>query len=629
MAKCSLVRHALVHPLAIAIALGVVVAGARAEDDMLARFMKIRAPGSPSLAENRMLYVVDWPDGVNQLYRRPAREPVEAPWQRLTDFEDGISGFWVSPVGRTIVVAAATGGNEQADLYAIDASDASMRELLVDGDVVYAFQHWLPDGSGFLYSANDASPSDFHIYRYDLATNASTKVLEREGWWGVSDVYDDARRALVGNYKSVAEAHAYDLNLVNGDLMSIDVREDGYNWPAAYMPEGRVVSIVAEGDDGQNHLYLHDLETHEVTRPMPDLDPYEIEGVALNRQRSLLAVSYNRDGYREMRLVRLPEFTAVELPEIEPGLVGDVEVTGRFLTWTTSNARSPGLTYAWKVGTAADPLPLTKAEDQGIDLAAFTLPQLVRYPSFDGREIPAFLYTPPGHAAGTPIPFVLIFHGGPEGQSRPQFSRTAQYLLSRGFGVMLPNVRGSMGYGRAFHLLDNAEKRWDSVRDGVAAAQWLVDQGHSERGRIASFGGSYGGFMAVATVIEGGDLFGAAIDMVGIVNFRTFLEQTKSYRRALREVEYGSLSDPDMLEEISPIHRASEIDVPVMIAHGLNDPRVPVGEAMQLAVELQKRDLDPELLFFPDEGHGLAKLENRLLFYRRAARFLERHIGGE
>jgi len=187
-------------------------------------------------------------------------------------------------------------------------------------------------------------------------------------------------------------------------------------------------------------------------------------------------------------------------------------------------------------------------------------------------------------------------------------------------------VRGSTGYGREFHMMDNYKKRWDSVKDGVEAARWLAKNGYSENGHIAAYGGSYGGFMSVATIIEGPDVFGASVDVVGIVNMKTFLEQTKDYRRKLREAEYGPLTDPDFLKTISSIHRLDEIKAPMLIAHGLNDPRVPVGEAMQLAVGLQKRGYDPELLFFPDEGHGFAKLENRLLFAKRMVKFLDRTI---
>jgi dipeptidyl aminopeptidase/acylaminoacyl peptidase len=233
---------------------------------------------------------------------------------------------------------------------------------------------------------------------------------------------------------------------------------------------------------------------------------------------------------------------------------------------------------------------------------------------------------------------VINYHGGPESQHRPFFSAANQYLLSRGFGIMMPNVRGSTGYGRAFQMLDDYTKRWDSVRDGVDAAEWLVKSGYASPGRIATYGGSYGGFMSVACIVEDqerverGDrkerLFGACVDIVGIVNMRTFLEKTSGYRRKLREVEYGPLADTTFLATVSSIHKADKIQVPVFIAHGFNDPRVPVEEAMQLAVALKDRGLRPRVFVAPDEGHGFAKLDNRIYFNERAAAFLEETIGG-
>jgi dipeptidyl aminopeptidase/acylaminoacyl peptidase len=312
-----------------------------------------------------------------------------------------------------------------------------------------------------------------------------------------------------------------------------------------------------------------------------------------------------------------------------PGVVGDVELHGRLLAWTLSNQQLPGVPYALKVSSEPLVFPLAAADDCGVDLTQIPLPEAVTYPGHEALEIPALLYRPVAAARGSegPVPFVIMFHGGPESQARPDCRRFVAWLQSRGFGVLRPNVRGSTGYGRAYQLLDDGPRRMDAVRDGVRAAEWLVEQGMAERGRIASFGGSYGGFMAVATAIEGGpELFGACVNYVGIVNFETFLERTKPYRRAHREAEYGGLDDREFLRSISPLFAVDRLDVPVLIAHGLNDPRVPIDESMQLALALQSRGLNPETIYFPDEGHGFRKLANRTLFYRRVADFFARSI---
>jgi dipeptidyl aminopeptidase/acylaminoacyl peptidase len=320
----------------------------------------------------------------------------------------------------------------------------------------------------------------------------------------------------------------------------------------------------------------------------------------------------------------------VSLTELEDNRIG----------WSLSNARTPGLAFSWNVpqpGKPAEaPRQVSFADTQDIDFSKFALPELIKVKSFDGMEIPAFLYLPAGAKKGSPIPFVVDYHGGPEAQYRPDYSTFVQYLVSEGFGVIRPNVRGSSGYGRAFIMADDYKLRWNAVRDGWHCAKWLVNNGYAAPGKIASYGGSYGGFMTTAVQVEdtnrleAGDinqrLFGASINVVGVINFKTFLERTSGYRRKLREVEYGPLTDPEFLNSVSPLLQADKINVPMLLAHGANDPRVPVTEAMQMAEALMRRGWDPEQIYFDDEGHGFAKLENRLLFAKRASRFLKKHI---
>ncbi|MCI0632131.1 MAG: S9 family peptidase [Phycisphaerales bacterium] len=601
------------------------------------RFMKIRAPNSPTLSPDGTLFVRDWPDGVNQLYKRAAGNKPDAPMTRLTDFPDGLNSYSLSPDGKLIVLAAATGGNEQDNLHLLTVADGTITPLLIDPKVVYRLNVWVDDSSGFIYSANAESPADFYIYRFDFAGKKSTKLSAKPGYWEASDVTKDGKRVLVNEFISESHSNAFELDAATGNLAKLNIGADQTsNTSAGYLPGEKSAMITSDSEKGIERLFVRDLATGAVRKPLPEIDQFPVEGGAMNQERTLGAVIVNEGGYGSMRVVKLPSFEAVAIPAIERGLVGSVDIRGDTITFSLSNARTPGLSYAFDLATTNKPgadrsepaglEQLTVAETQGIDLSKFALPELVTYKSFDGLEIPAFIYTPPGFRKGTPVPFVVNYHGGPEGQSRPSFTALTQFLLASGYGVMQPNVRGSTGYGREFHMLDDYKKRWDSVKDGVEAARWLVKNGYGQAGRIAAYGGSYGGFMSVATVIEGPDVFGASIDVVGVVNFKTFLEQTKDYRRKLREAEYGPLSDPEFLASVSPLNRIDEIKVPMLVAHGANDPRVPVGEAMQLAVGLQKRGYDPELLFFPDEGHGFAKLENRLLFAQRMVKFLQRTI---
>jgi len=546
-----------------------------------------------------------------------------------------------------VVLLHAVGGNENTQLSLLDLSAPAGTPavpVLENPRVQAHVDAWKLDGTSFVYTANDESPDDFHVYRWDLASGKATRLLGEEGSWNVRTMTRDGSRLLVHHEISASDVRAFELDAASGKLTEITLKPEGSTAACeclGYMPGERAVLMASDWKDGVSRLYVRDLKTGAVREPLPALREHELEGGEVNDLGDLVVLETNEDGYGALHVYALPDFTPLPGPVAERGVAGGGAFRGRTLVWQNSNARTPAAAFAttWPArGDKAAPStrPLTFVDDQGVDLSAFPLPELVHYPAFDGRSIPAFLFRPPGAAPGTPIPFVVYYHGGPEGQNRPGFSASLQYLLSRGFGLMEPNVRGSTGYGRAFQMLDDYKKRWDSVRDGVDAAEWLVKNGYATPGHIATYGGSYGGFMSVACIVEDQErvnrgarparLFGACVDVVGIVNMKGFLEKTSGYRRKLREAEYGPLSDPEFLESISSIKRIDEIQVPVFIAHGFNDPRVPVEEAMQLATGLKDRGRNPRLFIAPDEGHGFVKLDNRIYFAERSAAFLQETI---
>ena len=652
-----------------------VVPGQAAGAPSLERFLKIRTPASATVAPDGTLYIRDWPDGVWQLYKvtpaastddgPPDYSPGKATFTRLTQYPDGLSGYSLSPDGKRIVLSHAIGGNENFQLSLLDRATEKITPLLAEPKVRHTLLEWLDDSSGFVYSANAESPEDFYLYRWDFAAGKRTRLLAEKGSWGCDDVTGDGSRLLVGKFTSASDSRMYELDSASGKLTEITLRtgeQTALNDVVGYLPDERKVLMTSDHVEGKRRLYLKDLDSGSVTSPLTALDKYEIDGARFSLEKDLLAVGTNEDGYGVLHVFSVPDFAPVSIGPMERGVVGAGSFRARGLVWGLSNARTPGeahhtliparegvvLTesgaqpqardaHASKVSKYAT-RKLTHADTQGIDLAKFSLPDLVKYRSFDGVEVPAFVFFPPGYDPKNPrpIPFICDYHGGPEGQHRPAFDAESQYFLSRGFGIVMPNVRGSTGYGRSYQLMDDYKGRWASVRDGVAAARFLVERGWSAPGKIATMGGSYGGFMSVACLVEDAEsakaagtkpLFGAGVDVVGIVNFRTFLEKTAGYRRKLREAEYGPLTDPEFLDSVSPLLRADSIAVPMLIAHGANDPRVPLNEAIQLSVALMKRGVPVEQVYFPDEGHGFQKLENRLIFGRKAAEFLERTIG--
>ncbi|GJM19211.1 MAG: peptidase S9 [Phycisphaeraceae bacterium] len=623
------------------IALAMNASPALASDPDIATYLKVRTPGTPDVAPDGSLYMRDWPDGVYQLYRRDAGESPHSQGTQLTQFEDGISGFTVSPDGSKLVIDASIGGSEQDDLFLLDPITREITTLHSDPKVVYDHDAWLRDGSGFIYHANDESSTDFHLYLHDLTTGAARKILAEPGYWYAFDVTDDGSRAIVGRYVSASSAEVYELDLATGELLDLSFRDESgdayYNSAVGYLPGEQSLVMVSDFDDGIRQAIVRDIRTRRAPRPVPGLGRWDVSGAVMNHDRRLLAIGTNEDGYGRVHAYSLPAMRKIELPDLPEGVVTVGDLEGTTLVYRVSSAQQPNISYTLDLSkTHVKPVAITAVDDQGLNLDGFIEPSLIKYTTFDGLEIPAFLYLPEGRAADEPIPFIVWYHGGPEGQHRPTFSATRQYFVDAGFGILRPNVRGSTGYGRAFHQLDNYKNRWDSVKDGVAAARFLVDNGYAEHGKIAAMGGSYGGFMAAAVPIEDTrqaderaepNLFGAAVNTVGIVNFKTFLERTGDYRRKLREAEYGPLTDPDFLNSVSPLAHLDEYRIPFLIAHGLNDPRVPIDEAIQLAEGLQRAGVQPRQVYFHDEGHGFAKLENRLHYYAQVVDFLEQEIG--
>ncbi len=624
----------------------------------LEQFFRIRAPGVPALLPDGSLLLRDWPDGVWQVYHlTPAKDtaapgglnyqPGKATATKVTSYPDGVADITVSPDGTVAVLMHSVGGNENTQLTRMDLAGLgasggvapALKPILANAKAQASVNCWLPDSRGFIYSANADSPTDFHLYLHDLKTGATTRILAQEGSWSARDITADGTRAIVQRYFSESSSIVYELDVKTGSLTDISIKPERGTaacQPIGYMPGDKAVLMTSDYKDGLSRLFARDLATGTVTEPIPALSKFELDGAGMNNEKTLIAVAVNEDGYGTPRIYSLPTFAALPLPKADKGVIASAGFRGRTLVWANNNARDPGASYAttWPEGQGEPTTrQITHVDTRGIDLASFPLPDLIKFKAFDGTEIPAFLFLPPNYSNGKAIPFVIVYHGGPESQHRPIFSATQQYLLSRGFGIMLPNVRGSTGYGRAFHMMDDYKKRWDSVRDGVDAAEWLVNSGYSAPGKISTLGGSYGGFMSVACLIEDQErvaagkrpaaLFGAGINLVGIVNFKTFLEKTAGYRRKLREAEYGPLADPDFLASVSSMSKIDKVKSPVFIAHGFNDPRVPVEEAMQLSVALKDRGIPVQLFVAPDEGHGFQKLQNRLYFYERVSAFLK------
>jgi dipeptidyl aminopeptidase/acylaminoacyl peptidase len=581
------------------------------------RYLKIRgAWGASWSPDGRRLAFLTEITGVPQVWEVPVDGPS---WpEQLTFYEERVSEAEYSPEENRLLFSMDVGGNERTQLFLLE--DGEVTDLTGAPDAIHYSGGFSQDGTRVAYTATRRNGTDFDVFVQETGGEPEM-VWEVAGYHTVSDWAPDGSFLLVSRHSSNLDNDLYRLDPESGEATLLTPHEgDARFYGARVTPDGGSVYLATDRDGDFLRLARLDLSTLEITHLTPD--DWDVEAVQLSRDGRYLLASRNVEGYSDLMLFsgegrRMPD------PEMPEGIVGGFEFSPdseRISFTLVGPTRNPDI---WVMDLPdGEPRRVTRSSTAGIPRSTFRRPDLVRYPTFDGREIPALFYEPGG--AGENAPVVVNVHGGPESQSRPAFAPVTQYLLHRGYAVFFPNVRGSTGYGKAYTHLDDVGLRMDSVRDLAHAAEWLREMGHE---RIAVMGGSYGGFMVLAALTGYPGLWSAGVDIVGIANLVTFLENTGSYRRALREAEYGSLeNDRDLLEAISPIHKAQNIEAPLMVIHGKNDPRVPVGEAEQIVERVRETGGTVEYLLYEDEGHGLAKLKNRLDAYPKIAAFLDEHL---
>jgi dipeptidyl aminopeptidase/acylaminoacyl peptidase len=560
--------------------------------------------------------------------------------EQRTFFDDRVTFASWSPERPELIVGRDRGGDEKETLYRLDVTDGSITDLTEHPDAKHWFGGWSPDGDRFAFASNRRDRSVFDVYVQDrMATGADAeRVFEGDGWFSVAGWSPDGDRLLLTESHSSFDQDVYVLDVATGSRRHLTphegaVRHRSVNWG----PDGEHVYLVTDRDSDTLHLSRIDLATDEfvpVEAAGDDTlvsDEWNVDGVALDPESRRLVYSRNVEGYTELaagELVapgRLDHFPTPDLPDAVAGGVSFGPDGDRFALTVTRSDDTANV-YVVDV-TSGETERWTRASTAGIPRDSFVAPELVRYPSFDGLEVPAFFSLPETDTGHGETPVVVDVHGGPESQRRPSFGRVKQYLLSRGYAVFEPNVRGSTGYGKAYTHLDDVEKRMDSVADLKAGVDWLHDHPAVDPDRIAVMGASYGGFMTLAALTAYPDVWAAGVDIVGIANFVTFLENTGDWRRELREAEYGSLAtDRELLESISPINRVEDIAAPLFVLHGENDPRVPVSEAHRIVEGAREAGVPVRELVFEDEGHGFTKLENRVEAYSAIAEFLDTHL---
>jgi dipeptidyl aminopeptidase/acylaminoacyl peptidase len=605
------------------------------------RYLNVRSAYGASFAPDGTLAFLMDTTGVPQVWTLDA--PGAWPDQR-TFYDERVTFVSWSPERPELAFGMDEGGNERQQLFVLTPGTGEIRELTATPRAKHRWGGWSHDGDRVAFASNRREESVFDVYvqARDGVGDDARLVSEGDGWLSLGGWSPDDSRLLVTQAYSNVDQDVSVLDVETGETRLLTPHEGTVRHSSAsWGPDGENVYLVTDAGDADT-LYLGriDLATDELepvtvvgdadvppNRNSPDGD-WEVDGVAVDDDSRRLAFSRNVDGYTDLTVGELTAPGRVDplpTPALPRGTAGGVafDDDGDRLALSASAAADNTNVYVVDA-TSGDTERWTRAASAGIPQETFVAPELVHYPTFDGREIPAYFTVPDSPQK---VPVIVDIHGGPESQRRPSFSATKQYFVNHGYAVFEPNVRGSSGYGKAYGHLDDVEKRMDSVADVRAAVEWLADHPAVDTERVVAKGGSYGGFMVLAAMTEYPELWAAGVDIVGIANFVTFLENTGEWRRELREAEYGTLAeDREFLEEISPINNIERIQAPLFVLHGENDPRVPVSEAHQIVEEAREQGVPVRELVFADEGHGFTKLENRVEAYRAIVEFLDEHV---
>jgi dipeptidyl aminopeptidase/acylaminoacyl peptidase len=611
------------------------------------RYTESRAAGFQDWHPTRteMLITTRFGD-TNQLHRvtQPGGDRTQ-----LTFFPDRVDGGSFEPSkGEYFVFSKGAGGNEFNQNYRYDFSDGEIT-LLTDGKSRNSGPIWSNQGERIAYTSTRRNGADTDIYLESPADPKSDRLLAevKGGGWEPADWSPDDKQLLVVEGISVNESYLWLFDTQTGGKKEITPRpaegaEKVAYFVATFAKDGKGVFVTTDRESEFQRLAYIDLATGKHTYLLPDVK-WDVDNWELSHDGKQIAYTLNENGISTLHLIEVVpgNGTVTVRPQKDPtfnpplpavvisGLRWHPDPAQALLAFNVAGARSPSDVYTWSTGKNTT-ARWTTSETGGIPTTRFVEPELVRWKSFDGKEITGFLYAPDAAKFPGPRPIIINIHGGPESQYRPGYLGRNNYFINElGCAMVFPNVRGSEGYGKTFLKLDNGFKREDSYKDISALLDWIPTRQGLDAERVMVTGGSYGGFMTLAVASNYADRIRCALDVVGPSNFVTFLKNTESYRRDLRRVEYGDERDPKMaefLERIAPLNKADKITKPLFVVQGANDPRVPKTEAEQIVATLKKQSTPVWFLMAKDEGHGFAKKKNADFQFYSTVQFIREYL---
>jgi dipeptidyl aminopeptidase/acylaminoacyl peptidase len=598
--------------------------------EMVTRMARIGRAFSPSFSPDgkRIAFVSDL-NGVPQIWIVPAAggQPT-----MLGGGDDPVGRVVWSPTSDWLAFSLAPGGGMNTQIYVVRPDGTGLRRLSDGGKETNNLGAWTHDGRRLMAGSNRANPSAIDAYLLDPATGERALVSDNKGLQTLEDVSHDGSLALISRLRSRGDNDLYIMNLRTHAETLATRHDPPGSFSGALAPDGRTIYLASNKDRDMLAFARMAVAADGAIAPIQLVaarDEAELSDFVLNEQGTVAALVWNAAGRDELAFVDLPSGRMTPGPILPAEIAGGLTFSqdGTQLALTISGAAAPPDIWVIDMTSRAAPRlrQITNTPHAGVDLAQLVRPELVRFKAHDGLELSGWLYRPRGRTGLAP--YVVSYHGGPEGQERPSFHSDYQALVSQGIGVFAPNVRGSSGFGKRFVNLDNGPLRFEGIKDIKDCVDYLVNGHLADPRRIGITGGSYGGYMTMVGVTFYPDLFAAGVDLFGMVNFFTFFEHTEPWMAAISTVEYGDpRTQADLLRSLSPLPKLDRIKAPMMVQHGANDTNVPVIEAEQIVETLKRRHVPVEYILFPDEGHGFRKMKNRITSTVAMVDFFVRHL---
>jgi dipeptidyl aminopeptidase/acylaminoacyl peptidase len=588
--------------------------------------LDVRSPGLGTIGPDGKQLFFGWGiTGVAQVWRIDGAQkfPVQ-----VTGGQDATAIVGISPNGKYLVLSRDRQGEENPGLYIQPTSGGALQIIQHQPGVQTAFSFISDDSRHIYFRANDIKPDSFAIYRYDLKTKQKQIVFSEPGFWAISDALPTGKLLLVKVTGSRSrEYYTFDEKNKQLDPLLGQGESEEYEVQFGAKPGEFLVLTPKFGEFRRLYGYVNG----KYTAISPDM-PMDVSGFEIDYPRQRIVYNINDRGYQRLRVMDARTFRSIALPEFEGAdnvYAGTISRNGRFMTIGVETGKAPRTSYVydWSSGKLTQWVLPSIPE---VDANRFIGASLDAYPARDGTKIPMFVWRSP-KCQQQSCPVVVHFHGGPEAQSTAGFNKIAQMFVDAGFIYVEPNVRGSDGYGKTWLNADNGAKRLQVVSDIADCALYIRKawQVNGKAPKIGIMGWSYGGYATLIGMTKFAGSYDAGVSLVGISNLLSFLQNTAPARRQLRTTEYGDPQrDRDALTALSPITYIDRLQAPLLIIQGANDPRVPVGEAVQIQLALEKRKIPSQLIIFADEGHGSAKRSNQVLEIGHTLDFFRQHLQG-